>query len=71
MALNLHLKTYTQLVHARKGLFAPNAPDPPKTQDTLSVFPEMEGSKDPFTFAIGYPSSLGSSFLIEIQTYTG
>jgi len=30
----------------------------PKTQDTRSVFPEMEG----------YPSSLGSSFVIEIQT---
>ena len=54
---------------ARKGLFAPNTPDPLCAKDTLSLFPEMEAFKDPLTFGMGYPSSLGSSFVIEIQTH--
>jgi len=29
----------------------------------------MEAFKDPLTFDIGYPSSLGSSFVIEIQPH--
>jgi len=41
----------------------------PKTQDTLPVFFEMVAFKDPLILAIGYPSSLGSSFVIEIQTH--
>jgi len=41
----------------------------PKTQDTWSVFPEIEAFKDPLTFDMGYASSLGSSFVIEIQTH--
>jgi len=32
-------------------------------------FPEMEAFNDPLTLGIGYPSSLGSSFVIEIQTH--
>jgi len=40
----------------------------PKTQDIWSLFPEIVALKDPLTFDIGYPSSLGSSFVIEIQT---
>ena len=42
----------------------------PKKQDTWSVFPETEAFKDPLTFDIGYTSSLGSSFVVEIQTHT-
>jgi len=41
----------------------------PKAQDTLSVFSEMVAFKDPLTLDIGCPSSLGSSFVIEIQTH--
>jgi len=35
-ALNVLLKTFTQLMDARKSRFAPNTPDPdaPKAQDT-------------------------------------
>jgi len=39
----------------------------PKTQDTSSVLPEILVFKDPLTLDIGYLSSLGSSFVIEIQ----
>jgi len=42
----------------------------PKAQDSLSVFPEVEAFNDLLTFEIGYPSSLGSSFEIAIQTHT-
>jgi len=38
-----------------------------KAQDTWSVLPEMAAFKDPLTLDIGYLSSLGSSFVIEIQ----
>jgi len=41
----------------------------PKTQDTLLVFSEMVAFKDPLTIDIGCPSSLGSSFEVEIQTH--
>jgi len=41
----------------------------PKAQDTCSVLPEMVAFKDPLTLAIGYLSSLGSSFVIEIQAH--
>jgi len=40
----------------------------PKTQDILFVLPEMVAIKDPLTVDIGYLSSLGFSFVIEIQT---
>jgi len=40
-----------------------------KTKDTLSIFLEMEAFKNLLTFDIGYPSSLGSSFVIEIQIH--
>ena len=39
----------------------------PKAQDTRSVLPEMAAFKDPLILDIGYLSSLGSSFVIEIQ----
>jgi len=41
----------------------------PKKQDTLPVLSEMVAFKDPLTLDIGCPSSLGSSFVIEIQTH--
>jgi len=41
--------------------YAPNA------QDTWLVLPEIVAFKDPLTLDVGYPSSLGSSFVIEIQ----
>jgi len=40
-----------------------------KTQDTSSVLSEMVAFKDPLTLDIACPSSLGSSFVIEIQTH--
>jgi len=70
MGFNLLLKTLTQLVDARKGLFAPNTPDALCAKGTRLIrFPGMEAFNDPLTFEIGYPSSLGSSFVIEIQTH--
>jgi len=41
----------------------------PKAQDTWSVLSEMAAFKDPLTLGIGYLSSLGSSFVIEIQAH--
>jgi len=41
----------------------------PKTQDIRFVLPEMVAIKDPFTLDISYLPNLGSSFVIEIQTY--
>jgi len=41
----------------------------PKTQDTLLVLSEMVAFKDPLTLDIDCPSSLGSSFAVEIQTH--
>jgi len=43
----------------------------PNTQDTLCDFflAEMVAIKDMLTLEIGYPSSSGSSFVIEIQTH--
>jgi len=41
----------------------------PKTQDTVPVLSEMVAFKDPLILDIGYPSTLGSSFVIEIQTH--
>ena len=41
----------------------------PKAQDTWSVLPEMVAFKDPLTLDIGYLSSLGSPFVIEIQAH--
>jgi len=40
-----------------------------KAQDTLPVLSEMVVFKDPLTLDIACPSSLGSSFVIEIQTH--
>jgi len=41
----------------------------PKAQDTWLVLPEIVAFKDPLTVDKGYPSSLGSSFVIEIQAH--
>jgi len=41
----------------------------PKTQDTLLVLSEMVAFKDTLTLDKCYPSSLGSSFEVEIQTH--
>ena len=41
----------------------------PKEQDTWSVLLEMVAFKDPLTIDMGYLSSLGSSFVIEIQAH--
>jgi len=41
----------------------------PKAQDTLCVLPEIVVFKDPLTLVIGCLSSLGSSFVIEIQAH--
>jgi len=43
----------------------------PKAQDTWSVSPEMAAFKNPLTLDIGYLSSLGFSFVIEIQAHAG
>ena len=45
---------------ARKSRYVPNT-------DTWSVLLEMVEFKDPLTLDISYLSSLGSSFVIEIQ----
>ena len=54
---------------ARKSRFAPNTPDPLCDKDTrhLTGFARNSSIQDPLTLDIGYPSSLGSSFVIEIQ----
>jgi len=39
----------------------------PITQDTCCVLPEMVPFKDPLTLDKGYPSSLGSSFVIKFK----
>jgi len=41
----------------------------PKTQDTLPDLSEMVAFKDPLALDIGCPSSLGSPFVIVIQTH--
>jgi len=41
----------------------------PKAQDTWLIFPEIVAFKDTLTVEKGYPSSLGSSFVIELQTH--
>jgi len=41
----------------------------PKTQDTWFVLPKMVAIKDPLNLDMSYFSRLGSSFVIEIQTY--
>jgi len=41
----------------------------PTTQDTLLVLSKMVAFKDPLTLDIGCPSSLGSSFEVEIHTH--
>jgi len=41
----------------------------PITQDTWCVLLEMVAFKGPFALDIGYAFSLGSSFVIEIQTH--
>jgi len=41
----------------------------PKTQDTLPVLSKIVAFHDPLTLDTGCPSSLGSSFVIEIQTH--
>jgi len=58
-------------VDARKIRFAPNTPDPLCAKGTrhLTRFAEMVAFKDPLTVDKGYPSSLGSSFVIEIQAH--
>jgi len=56
---------------ARKTSFAPNTPDSLCANYTrhLMCFARMVPFKDPLTLDIGYPSSLGFSFEIEIQTH--
>jgi len=56
---------------ARKSRFAPNTPDPLYANDTrhLMCFARNGSIQDPLTLDIGYPSRLGSSFVIEIQTH--
>jgi len=56
---------------ARKSRFAPNTPDPvcAKHIRHLIRFARNGAFKDPLTLDIGYISSLGSSFVIEIQAH--
>jgi len=58
-------------MNARKSRFATNTPDPLCAKGTrhLICFAEMAAFKDPLTLDIGYLSSLGSSFVIEIQPH--
>jgi len=51
----------------QKKRFAPNTRDPLCAKDTWSVLSEMVAFKDPLALDTGYHSSLGSSFVIEIQ----
>ena len=71
IALNVLVKTFTQLIDAGKAVLPLThlIRYAPKTQDTLLVLSEMVAFKDPLTLDIGYPSSLGSSFEVEIQTH--
>jgi len=71
IALNLLLKTFTQLVDVRKCRFAPNTPDPLCAKDTrpLIRFVRNGSNQRSLTLDISYLSNLGSSFVIEIQTY--
>jgi len=41
----------------------------PTTQDTLLLLSEILAFKDPLTLDMRCPSSLGSSFEVEIQTH--
>jgi len=56
---------------ARKSRVAPNTPDPLCAKDTrhLMWFARNGSIQRSLTLDIGYHSSLGSSFAIEIQTY--
>jgi len=56
-------------VDSRKSLFVPNTPDPLCVKGTthLNRLPEMTVFKDPLTLDISYPSSLGFSFVLEIE----
>ena len=45
------------------------APMPLCAKDTWCVLPEMVAFKGPLTLGIGYPSSLRSLFVIEIETH--
>jgi len=65
------LKTFIQLVDAGESRFSPSTPDPLYAKDArhLTVLPEMVAFKDPLTVGKGYRSSLGSLFVMEIQTH--
>jgi len=56
---------------ARKSRFAPYTPDPLCAKGTrhLNRYAEMVAFKDPLTLDIGYLSSLGYSFVIQIQAH--
>jgi len=56
---------------ARKSSFAPNTPDPLCAEGTghLIRFARNDSIQRSLTLDIGYPSSLGSSFMIEIQAH--
>jgi len=56
---------------ARKSLFAPNTPDPLCAKDTrhLIRFARNGSIQRSLILDIGYLSSLGSSFVIEIQAH--
>jgi len=50
----------------RKSRFAPNTPDPLRAKGTRHL---IHFSRNGSTLDIGYLSSLGSSFVIEIQAH--
>jgi len=56
---------------ARQSRFAPNTPEPLCAKGTrhLIRFARNGSIHDPLTLDIGYLSSLGSSFVIEIQAH--
>jgi len=68
---NLLLKTFTQLLDVKTCRFAPNTPDPLCVKDTIHLirFARNGSNQRSLTLDISCLSSLGSSFLIEIQTY--
>jgi len=62
-------KSFHTTHDARKSRFAPNTPDPLCAKGTrhLMHFARNGNIQRSLTLDIGYPSSVGSSFVIEIQ----
>jgi len=71
IALNVLAKTFAQLMDARISRFVSNTPGLLCAKGTrhLIRFARNIAFKDPLTLDVSYLSSLGSSFVIEIQAH--